>query len=49
MKGLITTVVVVAVGAAGVWLWNKSHEDSEIKIPEEETLDEMLREETANN
>lgn len=44
MKGLITTVVVVAVGAAGVWLWNKSHENSEIEIPEEEDLDTMLKE-----
>lgn len=48
MKGIITIVAVVAVGAAGVWLWNKSHEGSDIEVPEDD-LDKMLKEETEEN
>lgn len=38
MKGFIIGACVVVAGAAGVWLWNKSHEDAETEIPEEDPM-----------
>ena len=37
MKGIITTIGIVAVGGAAFWLWKKAHENEEVEIPEEET------------
>lgn len=36
MKGILTTVAVVAVAGGAYWLWKKYNTDEEVEIPEEE-------------
>lgn len=38
MKGILTTVAVVAIGGAAYWLWKKAHEEEIL----EEQADEVF-------
>ena len=41
MKGIITTVVVIGIGAAGVYLWKKAHTVTETREITEEEFDQL--------